>query len=330
MPKDKPVWVMTHHKDIKMEMVSLDYLVRKNHPYRKFFNAIDFDAVIVGLADLSNLGSVGANGFSSDQIFKSLLLQFMEDNSDRQHERFLSENLAAKWFCGYKIQDKTPDHSSFCRFRANIGTKRLSSVFANIRDQLKSKGLISEVFTFVDATHLIAKANLWKERDKSIEKKIEKLNNETLPKVAFDKQAKIGCKGKSKYWYGYKQHTSVDMQSGLINKVAVSPANETDANGLSRICPKQGAVYGDKGYCISPASTTIIGNGCHDATIKKNNMKKKNFDLDRWHTKIRAPYERVFSQINHRVRYKGIAKNQFWAFMNAISFNLKRVVVLQA
>jgi len=30
------------------------------------------------------------------------------------------------------------------------------------------------------------------------------LNNAVLPKVAADKQARIGCKGKDKYWYGYR------------------------------------------------------------------------------------------------------------------------------
>ena len=48
---------------------------------------------------------------------------------------------------------------------------------------------MSEVFTFVDATHLISKANLWKDRDEAIKEKYDKLNNKTLPKVAFDKQA---------------------------------------------------------------------------------------------------------------------------------------------
>ncbi|CAC9620291.1 hypothetical protein [uncultured Gammaproteobacteria bacterium] len=44
----------------------------------------------------------------------------------------------------------------------------------------KSKGYINEVFTFIDASHLVAKANLWQERDKAIAKKLEKLNNETF------------------------------------------------------------------------------------------------------------------------------------------------------
>ena len=67
------------------------------------------------------------------------------------------------------------------------------------------------MFSFVDAGHLIAKAHLWKERDDAIQKKYEKLNNDVLPKVASDKLARIGCKGKEKYCYSYKKHASVDM-----------------------------------------------------------------------------------------------------------------------
>jgi IS5 family transposase len=57
-------------------------------------------------------------------------------------------------------------------------------------------------------------------------------------------------------------------------------------------------------------------------------MLDKNRDLDRWISSIRSPYEMVFSHENKRVRYRGIAKNQFAAFMQAICFNLKRLYVL--
>ena len=121
----------------------------------------------------------------------------------------------------------------------------------------------------------MTKANMWKERDKAIRAKHDKLNNEVLPKVAHDKQARIGCKGKDNYWYGYKQHTSVDMQSGLINKVAITPASVTDARGLKHVCPDQGAIYADKGYCTEPAQQTAKGKGCHLAARLKNNMLEK-------------------------------------------------------
>lgn len=99
------------------------------------------------------------------------------------------------------------------------------------------------------------------------------------------------------------------MQSGLINKVAIIPANVTDAQGFRHVCPSQGAVYADKGYCISPAKIAAKSKGVHLGAIKKNNIKDKNFDLDKYYTKLRSPFERVFSQDNKRTRYVGIAKN---------------------
>ncbi len=98
----------------------------------------------------------------------------------------------------------------FSRIRSKIGTKRLAEIFAIIKNQLQKKGLRLEVFSFVDASHLISSPNLWEERDKAIKKKYDKLNNTTLPKVARDKQARIGCKGKNKFWYGYKKHVSFE------------------------------------------------------------------------------------------------------------------------
>lgn len=117
-----------------------------------------------------------------------------------------------------------------------------------------------------------------------------------------DIQAKIGCKGKDKYWYGYKQHTLVDMQSGLINKAAITPANITDGRGLVHVSPRSGAVYADKGYCTKPSHQIAKCKGFYLAAIKNNNMKNKDKDKDRWYSEIRSPDERVFSQRNKNVR----------------------------
>lgn len=164
-----------------------------------------------------------------------MLLQFLEDLSDRELERFICENNAARWFCGFDLTAKTPDHSVFGRVRSRIGTSKLSKIFSLLRDQLKAQGYMSEVFTFVDATHLISKVGLWKERDKAIELKLESLSNKTLEKVAFD-----------------------------------------------------------KGYCDKNANKAALAKGVHLCAIKKNNMKGKNRDLDRYYTAIRAPFEHVF------------------------------------
>ena len=82
--------------------------------------------------------------------------------------------------------------------------------------------------------------------------------------------------------------------------------------------------------CDKNAKQTAQIKNIHLAAVKKNNMKNKNCDLDSYYTKLRAPFEHVFSKQNKRVRYKRIAKNQFTAFMEAITHNFKRMVVLTA
>ena len=83
----------------------------------------------------------------------------------------MQENNAAKWFCGFGLSEITPDYSVFSKIRKRIGTKALSTIFSDLRDQLKQHGVMREVFSFVDASHLITKATLWQERDKAIKEK---------------------------------------------------------------------------------------------------------------------------------------------------------------
>jgi len=69
-------------------------------------------------------------------------------------------------------------------------------IFTTLREGLKQAGLIREVFTFVDASHLVSKLSTWSDRDKAIDKGLEAFNNETASKVASDKQARFGAKSK--------------------------------------------------------------------------------------------------------------------------------------
>lgn len=108
----------------------------------------------------------------------------MEDLSDRQLEEGLRSNCIAKWLCGFSLSEKTPEHILFIEVRKRIGTRKLSKSFKIMKDQLTEQGFMSEIFTFVDSSHLISKAQLWEERDKAIKKKQDKLNNVLLPKVA--------------------------------------------------------------------------------------------------------------------------------------------------
>ena len=307
-------------------LLSLDDLIPKDHPYRHLDQLLSFSKLSAPYQHLYSVRGPKARGVEFG--LRALVLQFIEDLSDREMERYLQENNAGQWFCELALGEKAPDHSYFGDFRKRLGTTRLMDIFSHVRDSLKHMGLIREVFTFVDASQLVSKLTTWDGRDKAIKIGLEKFNNDTASKVAADKQARFGCKGNKKYWFGYKEHVSVDMQSGLINKVAATSAEVTDAEGVSHVCPKDGAVFGDKGYCVDPAKTTLKRKGCHDATIKKTNMKGKDRRKDGWLSAMRSPYERVFAHRNKRVRYRGLEKVQFQVGIRALAFNLKRVMAL--
>ena len=306
--------------------VSLDSLVPVDHPYRHLDQVISFSALSAPYHGLYSTKGRKEKGVEFG--LRALVLQFIEDLSDREMERYLQENTAGKWFCDLALGDKSPDHSYFGDFRKRLGTTRLMAIFSQVRESLKSMGLIREVFTFVDASQLVSKLTIWDDRDKAIKAGLETFNNDTAPKVAADSQARFGCKGNNQFWFGYKEHVSVDMQSGLVNKVAATSAEVTDAEGLAHICPTGGAVFGDKGYCVRPAQRTLKRKGCHDATIKKNNMKGKDRRKDGWLSAMRSPYERVFAHRNRRVRYRSLEKVQFQVGIRALVFNLKRVMTL--
>ncbi|MGY0398872.1 MAG: transposase [Ostreibacterium sp.] len=301
-------------------------LIIKNHPYRQLDGLIDFHVLARPLQALYS--EKGRKEKGSEFALRCLVLQFLEDLSDREMTRYLQENTAAKWFCNMGLETLASHHSYFGEFRSRLGTKGLMDLFNVIRKPLKSQGLIREVFTFIDASQLISQLDVWDDRDKAIKAKMDTFDNQNAAKIASDKPARFGYKGKNKHWFGYKEHASVDRQSGLINKIAATPANITDAQAAKHVCPDQGAVCADKAYCIKPATTAIKAKGCHDATLKRNNMKSKDHDKDAFHSRMRMPYERVFSQRNKRTRYQGTAKAQFQVGIRAITFNLKRLLKL--
>lgn len=84
-----------------IEMVSLNDLVPEDHMYRQFSSHWSFISVEKELACLEQDNRY--KGYGMLTLFKCLLLQFMEDLSDRELARFLQENNAAKWFCGFVV-----------------------------------------------------------------------------------------------------------------------------------------------------------------------------------------------------------------------------------
>ena len=115
--------------------LTLDALVPLDHPYRKLDQLLPFDKLSLAYRGLYSPKGRKEKGFEFG--LRALIIQFMEDLSDREMERYLQENLACKWFCDMNLGEAAPDHSYFGEFRKRLGTGRLMDIFSQVRNGLQ-------------------------------------------------------------------------------------------------------------------------------------------------------------------------------------------------
>ena len=373
----------------QVEIISVASYMPKDNLSYVIKNKLDFEKIIKAVKFPEH--ELGPIGYRNETKVGCLIFQYLRDYSDRQMESALFFNLEAKYFCDLTMGDRVPDHTTICRWRELFGLEGEQTIFNEVNKQLTKFGYIKKLFTFIDATTIVSKGKLWKERDKAIadaekkmksekkkeekkfgenkskkrkrkgnevnerEDKIENktaktadgrdisketkakskkkqdekekkptLNNKNVSQYASDKEARFGAKSKNHMWFGYKETAAVDMQTGIILGIGVCPANVPDAEaGLEVLDSAGGATFADKAY--NGLEEIMESKGLHPMIIKKNNMKDKNRDLDRYITKMRSPYEGTFSHRNNRTRYRGLNKNKGARIMYAVGYNLRRL-----
>jgi len=311
---------------LSREEEMLEELIKPDHAFRKLNAIVNFETLLHPYRALYS--GLGKAGIDIEKGFKALLVQFWEDLSDRQMEKALQENVAIKWFCEFRLMERTPDHSYLGKLRSRIGTANIVKILNEVNEILHSHGLFGDAFTFIDASSIVSKTALWKERDKAIKDGEEKLNNANVSSYASDKDARWGAKSKKNIWFGYKRHNAVDMRFGLIKNVFVTPANVSDFKALPAVCPSQGMVFTDKAYDCKETDAFLSSQGCHAATIRKNNNPTKQSMLDKWRSGVRMPFEGTFSKLRKRARFRGQAKVLFQCIAESICHNLKKAVVV--
>ena len=100
--------------------ISLDRRVSQDHPLRRICNTVDFGFIRERVAPL--YGTTGNPSVDPAVILKLMFLLFYENVKS---ERALMEQLPLRldwlWFCGYDLDDNTPNHTVFCQKPAVAG-----------------------------------------------------------------------------------------------------------------------------------------------------------------------------------------------------------------
>jgi hypothetical protein len=173
--------------------------------------AIDWGALERLAVAVDPPSEIGRPRYLALSLLKAIYLQALYDLSDPGLEEALVDRLSFRRFCGYGIDEATPDETTICRFRnALAATNALAECFAEVNAQLDRKGLILRKGTIVDAS-IIASAS----RRPDL-KQGAGANAEREPGARWTRK-----NGRS--YFGYRIHVGVDQGSNMIRRVVLSP-----------------------------------------------------------------------------------------------------------
>ncbi|NIP74320.1 MAG: IS5 family transposase [Gammaproteobacteria bacterium] len=255
--------------------------------------------------------------------FKVLLLAQWYGLSDPMAEEALADRLSFRSFVGLSLQDRTLDETTICRFRNRLAELGLmGELLAELDRQLCAKGLVVKRGTLVDAS-------LVKAQSRPV--------NKSAPKQPKDREAAWTVK-RGQGLYGYKFHAGVDLDTSLIRRATLTPANVPEGRCFDELLPEdEAAVFADCAYSTKARRKALRARGVYPGILAKGYYRKKLSPGERRRNArlrpIRSGVERVFGTLKRsyaleRARYLGLARNLNHALLQAFAYNLKKTVAL--
>lgn len=281
------------------------------------------------LVETVRSGEIGRKPYRSLAMLKALYLASLYDLSDPALEEALIDRVSFRLFCGFSLDEVTPDETTLCRFRNDCAVAGvLEAAFAEVNRQLDAKQLIVRKGTLLDATIVTAASRR------------PPLAAGSKPSFSQEPGASFTRKG-GKSYFGYRVHIGADKGSNLIRRLAMTPAHVNEscvADAL--ICGDEAAVYADKGYENKERRAALKSRGIKDRIMHRSH--KNQIALPHWQGRRnaliaprRAPVEAIFGSFKRvyghaRARYRGFRRNLADFYRLATVYNLRRAVSLTA
>jgi IS5 family transposase len=290
----------------------------EHHPLLRIRDEFSFEIFRGKLESLYS--DTGRPGYDPVKMLKLLVLGKLQALSDVRLEFEILANLLYRDFCGFKLDDDTPDHSTISRFRKKL-LPVWDELWAQFLDWLEDSGYVNDALVIVDSTAFESRGKYRADKgSRGDDGKIDYSGQS-------DPDARHGKKSKDKAFYGYKGHTGIDGNSDFIVAVDVTPGNIFDGAMLPSLISKvpylPAAVTGDKAYNSAANRLFLWSQGVEDKTIPrhpKRGRKPKTY-------KQRRRIERVFSVIKEkfgfkRSRFFGLSGVALEFGLSALAFNL--------
>ncbi len=301
----------------------------QNQTLARMGKALEWSSIERELSEIYSAAE-GRPAYPPLMMFRCLLLQQWYSLSDAELEDSLADRLSFRQFAGIALDQEVPDHSTICRFRAQLAARRLGErLFAEVNRQFDAQGLLLKRGTLIDAS--LVKASVKPPRDE------HSVAGEGSP---LDPDADWTKRGR-KAFYGYKAHIAMDQGSELIRSATLTSAKVNDSTMADDlISGDEQAVYADKAYQNDERSARLKQLGIADGIMRKlmphsriphRVLAARNRRLGM----IRSAVERKFAVMKRHyhyatVGYRGLLKNRLQLLLMCMAMNLKRAEVLRA
>ena len=296
---------------------SLRQLIPDDHVLVRVDRVLDLSWLRDEVADLYCLDD-GRPGIDPEVAVRLMLAGLLSGIvHDRKLMREAHVNIAIRWFIGYGVHEKLPDHSSLTRIRQRWGADRFRKIFKRtVKACLQAKIATGEI-VHVDASLIRANVS-WEsliERhvvevldENNIE--VEKQNRQSgkYKKVCVtDPDATMATNARNRHLEPcYKQHTAVDDKMGVTLDVEVTTGEKNEGEMIAPQVDEVKATTGvdiktvtaDAGYAYAKVYGALERRGI-DALIPakaepiRSRVPLRRFRYDAKHDILRCPRKRV-------------------------------------
>jgi transposase len=222
----------------------IESLIPQNHLLRKINQNVDL-SFVRELTEPFYCQNNGRPSVDPEIFFRIILIGYLYGiDSDRQLCDEIQYNLAYRWFCKLRLEDKVIDHSSLTRIRDRFGLDTFNEFFIKIVEQCKEMGLVKGERIMTDGTLFQANASLDSLVPRNQNEIAEKVKEKSKPGIqapeprsisnkthisSTDPDATLAFKSGTPRTLKYKAHMTIDADSRVVldTKITTGATHES-------------------------------------------------------------------------------------------------------
>lgn len=314
---------------------SLRDLVPDDHILARVDRVLDLGWLGAEVADLYAAG-VGRPGIAPEAAVRLMLAGFLLGIvHDRRLMREAQVNLAIRWFAGFGLHDRLPDHSSLTRIRQRWGAERFRQIFERTVQACVAAGIAKGEVVHVDASLIradvsweslavrhvgaMSEANGDAPEDIDHDHRVRdsKKTGRYKKVCVTDPDASMATSGRNRRLEpNYKQHGVVDDLCGVIVEVEVTTGEANEGDHILERLDAAAATLGgpiavataDAGYAYAKVFGGLEARDI-DAIVPtkaepiKSKVPLRRFKFDAHHDLVKCPRGKILRPKNAKIRH---------------------------